>query len=122
MALEDFRQEINNIVARIQRIQTTVVLMDGIVKNDPKHNFSATHINRLARIGTLIQTMLDVTLPKEDNSTESNLNYSPVNMEAYTELKDELASIRRDIVELAGVVASSPQENAPDYTSKLDKG
>ncbi|CAB9505079.1 expressed unknown protein [Seminavis robusta] len=119
LELQHYRTHVNNILARALRIQNTVVLLDGIVRNDPKHNFSATHINQLARIGTLIRIMLTTTTTHHHDNDNDNVK----NEAAFTELKAELVKVRKHILELASVVAHSPREMpAEDYGGQLDKG
>ena len=60
--LESFRTEVNHTLSRAMRIQTTVVLIDGIIRNDPKHKFSEENLELFAQIGTSIRTMLTVPL------------------------------------------------------------
>lgn len=112
--LTNFRTEMNNTLARALRIQNTVILIDGIVRNDPPHNFSKVHINLFAQVGTLIRQMLVVPVMqhKRDCSNE----------QAYTELKTKLTQIRSNIIELSSIVATSSSQGMPAHflTSKLD--
>ena len=92
--METFRTEVAHTLARALRIQHTVVLIDGIVRNDPKHDFSEAHIKLFAIVGTLIGEMLSI----------------PLNGDAAKELQKKMLEIRRCIVELAAVVATSAHE------------
>jgi hypothetical protein len=108
--LSTFCTEMANSIARALRIQNTVVLLDGIVRNDPKHDFSEAHINLFADIGSLIRQMLSVPLRCESNEV------------AAKELKVKLARIRRYIIELSSVVASSSQEMPAQYVGAIGVG
>ena len=100
LLLTTFKSEMNNTLARALRIQNTVILLDGIVRNDPKHDFSEFHINLFADTGSLIHQMLSC----KGESSEA----------AFAELTEKLAQIRQSIIELAGVVASSGKEVPPE--------
>ena len=103
-----FRTEVAHTLARALRIQHTVVLIDGIVRNDPKHDFGEAHIGLFATVGTLIGKMLSV----------------PLDQEAAQELQSKMVQIRRSIVELASVVSTSSLEDvtaAPEESS-MEKG
>lgn len=104
--LERFQTETANALARAMRIQTTVVLMDGIVRNDPKHKFSEAHIELLADTGTLIKRMLSVPLEPD------------VNDMAALELSVNLSAMRRMVVDLSAVVSSSPSQELPHAITK----
>lgn len=95
--ISSFRTEMANTMARTLRIQNTVILLDGIVRNDPKHDFNETHINLFAGIGTLIRQMLTLPLNTETDG-------------AAKKLKAKLAQVRGFIIELSSVVAASSQQ------------
>lgn len=88
--IDSFRSEVANTLARALRIQHTVVLLDGIMRNDPKHDFSESQIKNFADIGTLIGTMLSV----------------PLNDEAADQLLIIMAQVRQYIVKLAAVISA----------------
>ncbi|KAL7570065.1 hypothetical protein ACA910_017100 [Epithemia clementina (nom. ined.)] len=92
--VEKFRTEVAHTLARALRIQHTVVLIDGIVRNDPKHDFGEEHISLFANVGSLIGKMLSV----------------PLNEAAARELQAKMLQIRGFIVELASVVSISSLE------------
>lgn len=99
--LDRFQNEVVETLARAMRIQTTVVLIDGIVRNDPKHKFSKEHLELLAGVGTLIQNMLSVPLDVARSDA------------AAKQLSANLVEMRRMIVELAATVSSSPDAQIP---------
>ena len=94
--LGKFRTETANTLTRAMRIQTTVVLIDGIVRNDPKHTFSSQQLELLANVGTLIRQMLAVPLDIEASDT------------AAQNLTVDLATLRRMIVDLSATVSTEP--------------
>jgi len=95
--LQTFRNEVAQILARAMRIQTTMVLIDGIVRNDPKHKFSEEHLELLANVGTLIRSMLSVPL----DVTTSDVTAK--------QLSVNLVAMRRMIVDLSAAVSTSPE-------------
>jgi len=98
-----FRTEVAHTLARALRIQHTVVLLDGIVRNDPKHDFSEAHINLFADIGTLIAQTLSV----------------PLNQFAVTKLRGKMEIVRGYIIELSAKVAMSSND-VPAMSSRHD--
>lgn len=107
--LSAFRSEVTNTLARALRIQNTVVLLDGILRNDPKHDFSEEHVNLFASMGTNIRRML--SLPLQDS-----------NEDAYQDIKAQLSAIRSCVVDLSSVVASSSKEMPAHYVGTLGIG
>jgi hypothetical protein len=96
--VSQFRSEAADALARALRLQTTVVLMDGIVRNDTKHSFKEVHLTLFADIGTLIREMLTVPL----DSQASDL--------AAEQLLEKLAETRFSIVHSCSVVGRSSNE------------
>lgn len=96
--------------ARSLRIQNTVLLLDGIVRNDPKHDFSESHIRLFADTGTLIKKMCSCHEPKQETDA------------AFEELTIKLAQIRQSIIELSSVVAASSTEIPPEALGTLGVG
>jgi len=113
-----FQTETANILARALRIQNTVVLIDGIVRNDPKHQFNEEHLAMFAESGTLIQQML--TVPRNSKGSEI----------AAKALFEKLSQTRCLIVEMSARVAESPSElpsiqstsNLSDLATKEEEG
>ena len=99
--LGKFRTETANTLARAMRIQTTVVLIDGIVRNDPKHKFSSEQLELLGSVGTLIRRMLAVPLDTEASDA------------AAQKLTEDLVTMRRMIVDLSATVSSEPSLQVP---------
>mmetsp|Transcript_222 Transcript_222/g.353 ORF Transcript_222/g.353 Transcript_222/m.353 type:complete len:504 (-) Transcript_222:164-1675(-) len=105
--LENFKVEVNQTLSRSMRIQTTVVLMDGIIRNDPNHKFSEDHLDIFASVGTLIRSMLSARL---DVTTSDAIE---------EELRTNLVEMRRMIVDLAATVSASPEAQMP--STHLDR-
>ena len=62
--------EIARTLARALRIQTTIVVMDGMVRNDANFAFLPSQLVLFAEVGTLIKQMLTVPL-KVDKSDDA---------------------------------------------------
>mmetsp|Transcript_13942 Transcript_13942/g.30263 ORF Transcript_13942/g.30263 Transcript_13942/m.30263 type:complete len:523 (+) Transcript_13942:114-1682(+) len=103
--LQIFTNEVSQTLARAERIQTTVVLIDGIVRNDPNHKFSEEHLVLLANVGTLVRKMLSAPL----DSTASDAVEKKLSM--------KLVSLRRMIVDLATTVSASSESQLPSIVS-----
>lgn len=54
--------EIARTLARALRIQTTIVVMDGMVRNDAEYDFHPAHLHLFSNAGILIKQMLTVPL------------------------------------------------------------
>jgi Aluminium activated malate transporter len=57
--------EIARTLARALRIQTTIVVMDGMVRNDAEYDFLPSHLSMFAQAGSLIKVMLTIPLHHE---------------------------------------------------------
>jgi len=68
---QNFQDGCANILSRSLRIQTTVVLLDGIVRNDPQHFLDEKLHALLTEMGTLIRKMLAV--PRQYTNTDDNV-------------------------------------------------
>ncbi len=94
------------------RIQTTIVLLDGIIRNDPKHKFSVKQLDLIATIGTDIRNMLTVPLDMRRNEA------------AAKKLLQNMVILRRMIVDLSATVSSSPDTQIPsvipDYSTSAN--
>lgn len=106
--LQTFKDEVTRILAIAMRMQTTVVHIDGIVRNDPWHRFSGKNLRLLANVGTLMRTMLTAPL---------NVAASDV---AEERLGRRLSEVRRTIISLMATVAASPEAQLPP--KKLSDG
>lgn len=110
-----FSAEVSNTLALALRIQHTVVLLDGIVRNDPKHDFDEFHIQLFAGVGSLIHDML--ALPSNDDDDKDRRK-----QQSYEQLKKKLGQIRSCIIELSLVVAQSSSEIPSQQLGKLGVG
>lgn len=61
------QMEIARTLARALRIQTTIVVMDGMVRNDADYDFLPAHLTLFSEAGTLIKRMLTIPL-RQDRS------------------------------------------------------
>lgn len=87
-----------NTLARALRIQTTVVLLDGIVRNDTKHDFDEDQLTLFADSGTLVRRMLTVPFNRETSEA------------AAEELSEKLVEIRYCIIQLSAAVGRSKNQ------------
>ena len=102
-----FKTETANTLARALRIQTSVVLLDGIIRNDPKNKFSDDDLELFAISGTLISQML--CMPFDSDRSEV----------AAIALTEKLHTIRQLIVTNSSHVAMNPSERElPKVQSK----
>ena len=103
--IQAFAKEVRHTLARALRLQHTIVLLDGIVRNDPKHDFGQWHIQLFVDVGSLVHDLLAV--PGSGNHEEESGRRKE---EAYKELKLKLTQVRGSIIELSAVVAQTSQE------------
>jgi Fusaric acid resistance protein-like len=54
--------EIARTLARALRIQTTIIVLDGMIRNDAHYDFTSERLHLFSSIGKLIRTMLTVPL------------------------------------------------------------
>ncbi|CAB9528684.1 expressed unknown protein [Seminavis robusta] len=64
-ASSDMQMEIARTLARALRIQTTIVVMDGMIRNDAEYDFLPSHLALFAETGILIKRMLTIPLRLE---------------------------------------------------------
>jgi len=64
-----YREEVALALARALRIQTTVVILDGLVRNNIASKFSERQLDLIADIGSLIKVML--TAPFNEEKSEA---------------------------------------------------
>ena len=64
----DHQTEIARTLARALRIQTTIVVLDGMIRSDAEYTFTEQELDSFYRTGSLIRTMLKVPL----NTARSN--------------------------------------------------
>jgi hypothetical protein len=89
-----YREEISLTLARALRIQTTVVLLDGIVRNDRGARCTYRQLDLFCEIGDLIKTML--TPPYNEEMSEA----------ASEDLLDHLEEIRDGVLQESVAVAA----------------
>jgi len=94
-AYEAYREEVSMTLARALRIQTTVVLLDGIIRNDRGGRCTDSQLHLFQEIGRLIKTML--TPPYN----------AVVSQVAAEDLLDCLEHLRQGVVEESVAVADA---------------
>jgi len=65
--------EIARTLARCLRIQTTIVVIDGMVRSDADYDFSLGQLESFAGIGKLIRDMLTLPLDRDRSNTAANI-------------------------------------------------
>ncbi|KAL7485847.1 hypothetical protein ACHAW6_011451, partial [Cyclotella cf. meneghiniana] len=93
--LRAFKTEVDHILSRAMRMQTTIILIDGIIRSDPKHKFSEENLNLLVQLGNSIQSML--TVPLDISASDA----------ASEQLCKDLVTLRSMILDLSAVVSKS---------------
>jgi hypothetical protein len=88
-----FNKEIARTLARSLRIQTTIVMLDGMVRHDTQYEFDDQELLMFSEVGTRIRQML--TLPLEITKSNS----------AALALFSELETIRKKILKLSEAVS-----------------
>lgn len=95
---EYFVQSCAAVLGRALRVQTTVILMDGIVRNDPSHCFDQDSCSMFMEVGTLTRKMLSSSSDEETKESARLL------------LLERLALIRNTTAKLAQQVVSDFEE------------
>ena len=65
--------EIARTLARCLRIQTTVVVLDGMVRSDADYDFTIPQLESFARIGKRIREMLTLPFDRDTSNTAANI-------------------------------------------------
>jgi hypothetical protein len=99
-----FNKEIARTLARSLRIQTTIVMLDGMVRNDTLYEFHDQEFLLFSQVGTSIRQML--TLPLDITKSTS----------AALALFSELDTIRKKILKLSEAV--SKPEKLQEFSRK----
>jgi hypothetical protein len=93
-----FHKEIARTLARALRIQTTIVVLDGMVRNDAEFEFGQNELHLFEETGTLIRRVL--TVPLEPKKSDA----------AAIELFDNLEQTRSRILTMSTAVSKSEDE------------
>jgi hypothetical protein len=95
------QKEIARTLARALRIQTTIVVLDGMIRNDAEYDFDEDQLYLFSESGSLIRTMLSVPLQlKQSNAAAKQL---------FLKLEETRQSIRR----LSSAVNSVEEDSDP---------
>ncbi|CAJ1965680.1 unnamed protein product [Cylindrotheca closterium] len=68
-----FQTEIARTLARCLRIQTTIVVLDGMVRSDADYEFTAPQLESFSQIGGLVRKMLTVPLDRDSSNAAANI-------------------------------------------------
>mmetsp|Transcript_48503 Transcript_48503/g.146314 ORF Transcript_48503/g.146314 Transcript_48503/m.146314 type:complete len:538 (-) Transcript_48503:276-1889(-) len=102
---EEFQLKTARILAQALRIQTMIVCLDGIIRNDmPGYDFDDDQVEFFAEVGTSIRNML--TLPFDETKSGS----------AAMMVDDKLTEIRQHIKEISSTM-SGEAENVESATT-----
>jgi len=105
---EDFQLEMARTLARSLRIQTSVVVLDGMVRNEAQYDFEAQHVLLFRETGRLIESML--TLPLDQDRSKA----------AAKQLFRKVELLRTSIDELRAAAPSKIREQGlRDYEANL---
>lgn len=102
-----FHTEIARTLARALRIQTTIVVLDGMVRSDADYLFTDEQLNSFAETGSLIRRML--TLPLQTDKSD----------EAARRLFDKLEEAREAIRTVSIAVSDIEESIDPDRYESL---
>eukprot|EP00980_Cylindrotheca_fusiformis_P007820 scaffold1669_cov129-Cylindrotheca_fusiformis.AAC.31 len=111
-----FHTEIARTLARCLRIQTTIVVLDGMVRSDADYDFCAEQLESFSQIGKLIHRMLTVPLERDASNAAANILFV------------KLEETRKAIHRISTAVADSESgkdderdEGLKDFRKKLMK-
>jgi hypothetical protein len=65
--------EIARTLARCLRIQTTIVVLDGMVRSDADYDFTLLQLESFSQIGKLIRQMLTLPLDRDTSNAAANI-------------------------------------------------
>ena len=103
----NFNKEIARTLARSLRIQTTIVMLDGLVRHDTEYNFAREDLQLFREIGTNIHRMLTLPLDPSANNTAALALFS------------ELETIRNKILLLSEAVSKPDAEQSATRTKSM---
>ncbi|KAL3916582.1 MAG: hypothetical protein SGILL_005112 [Bacillariaceae sp.] len=99
---EALHTEIARTLARALRIQTTIVVMDGMIRSEAAYDFDQRQIDSFASTGRLIKTMLSLPLDRERSNPAARL------------LFDKLEETRKDLIRASNAVCAAAQDEWED--------
>lgn len=102
----EFQTEVARTLARALRIQTTIVVLDGMVRSDADYHFSAEQLQSLSAIGVNIKKMLKIPLDNEKSNAAAKLLFV------------QLEEIRRDIHCMSTAVAEDGLDIEREHSLK----
>ncbi|KAL3942044.1 MAG: hypothetical protein SGBAC_003705 [Bacillariaceae sp.] len=68
-----FHTEIARTLARCLRIQTTIVVLDGMVRSDAEYDFTPSQLESFMEIGGLVKKMLTLPLDRDSSNAAANI-------------------------------------------------
>jgi hypothetical protein len=105
---QEYRLEVARILARTLRIQTTVVMIDGMVRSDADYDLNLADLETLRQIGSCMKNMLKMPVEKTRNDDAATKLF--VHLEA---LRRRLATLRHEAVQ--NDLNSEREENLGDF-------
>lgn len=99
-----FHTEIARTLARCLRIQTTIVVVDGMVRSDADYDFTSHQLESFSEAGSLIRTMLTIPLNRDKSNVAANV--------LFQKLEETRRAIHRMSIAVADAEAlSDPERN-----------
>ncbi len=95
-----FHTEIARTLARCLRIQTTIVVIDGMVRSDADYDFTQMQLDSFAQTGKLIRSMLTLPLNRDSSNGAANT------------LFEKLEQTRQAIHSISIIVADADKSDA----------
>lgn len=71
--VDAFHTEIARTLARCLRIQTTIVVLDGMVRSDADYDFMPEQLESFSHIGRMIHKMLTLPLDRDSSNAAANI-------------------------------------------------
>jgi hypothetical protein len=99
---EALHTEIARTLARALRIQTTIVVMDGMIRSEAEYDFDHRQISSFTETGRLIKTMLSLPLDRERSNPAART------------LFEKLEETRKDLLQASRAVCAAAQDEWED--------
>jgi hypothetical protein len=109
-----FHTEIARTLARCLRIQTTIVVIDGMVRSDANYDFKPEQLESFAQIGKLIRRMLRLPLDRDSSNAAANILF--VKLE---EMRQSIRSISTAVADTEDIQDPERDEGLKNFRKKL---
>jgi hypothetical protein len=109
-----FHTEIARTLARCLRIQTTIVVIDGMVRSDAEYDFCQEQLDMFAQIGKLVRRMLTLPLHRESSNDAANILF--VKLE---ETRQQIRQISTAVAEANAMIDPEQKMGLAEFRKKL---